>query len=54
VEAVSLDEWVIGIDVEGAEASVLDGAASVLDKDKPILLIELHELDRLKITTRPS
>jgi FkbM family methyltransferase len=58
VEAISLDEYVqkngipkvdfIEIDVEGAEASVLDGAAGVLDRDKPILLIELHELDRFK------
>ena len=58
VEAVTLDEYVqkngiakvdfLKIDVEGAEASVLDGATSVLDRDKPIPLIELHELDRFK------
>jgi FkbM family methyltransferase len=58
VEATSLDEYVhkngiakidfLKIDVEGAEASVLAGARSVLDRDKPILLIELHELDRFK------
>jgi FkbM family methyltransferase len=58
VEAISLDEYVqkkgiakvdfLKIDVEGAEASVLDGATSVLNRDKPILLIELHELDRFK------
>jgi hypothetical protein len=58
VEAISVDEYVqkngiakvefIKIDVEGAEASVLDGATVVLDRDKPILLIELHELDRFK------
>ncbi len=58
VEAISLDEYVqkkgiakvdfLKIDVEGAEASVLDGATSVLNRDKPILLIELHELYRFK------
>ena len=58
VEAVTLDEYVqrkgiakvdfLKIDVEGAEASVLEGATSVLDRDKPILLIEMHELDRFK------
>jgi FkbM family methyltransferase len=30
-------------DVEGAEAEVLRGAAGVLDRDHPVLLIELHE-----------
>jgi FkbM family methyltransferase len=58
VEAVTLDEYVknkgiakvdfLKIDVEGAEASVLEGAANVLNRDKPILLIEMHELDRFK------
>lgn len=58
VEAISLDEYVekkgiakvdfLKIDVEGAEESVLDGATSVLNRDKPVLLIELHELDRFK------
>lgn len=58
VEAISLDEYVekkgiakvdfLKIDVEGAEESVLDGATKVLERDKPVLLIELHELDRFK------
>jgi FkbM family methyltransferase len=56
VEAVTLDEYVqekgiakvdfLKIDVEGAEASVLEGATNVLNRDKPILLIEMHELSR--------
>jgi FkbM family methyltransferase len=58
VEALALDEYVqmkgiakvnfLKIDVEGAEASVLEGATNVLNKHKPILLIEMHELDRFK------
>jgi FkbM family methyltransferase len=58
VEAVTLDEYVqtkgiakvdfLKIDVEGAEASVLEGATDVLHRDKPVLLIEMHELDRFK------
>ncbi len=58
VEAVTLDEYVqkrgiakvdfLKIDVEGAEASVLEGATNVLNRDKPVLLIEMHELDRFK------
>ena len=58
VEAISLDEYVakkgiakvdfLKIDVEGAEEAVLDGASGVLERDKPVLLIELHELDRFK------
>jgi FkbM family methyltransferase len=58
VEAVTLDEYVelngiakidfLKIDVEGAEASVLEGATNVLERDRPTLLIEMHELDRFK------
>jgi FkbM family methyltransferase len=58
VEAVTLDEYVqkkgiakvdfLKIDVEGAEAYVLEGATNVLERDKPVLLIEMHELDRYK------
>ena len=58
VEAISLDEYVqkkgiakvdfLKIDVEGAEESVLEGATNVLSTDRPVLLIELHELDRFK------
>ncbi len=58
MEAVTLDEYVqkngiskvdfLKIDVEGAEASVLEGATNVLNRDHPTLLIEMHELDRFK------
>lgn len=58
VEAVTLDEYVqkkgiakvdfLKIDVEGAEASVLEGATNVLNRDQPTLLIEMHELGRFK------
>jgi FkbM family methyltransferase len=40
-EALPLPD-LIKIDVEGAEAAVLDGATGVLSKARPILLIELH------------
>lgn len=33
----------VQIDVEGAEARVLRGAAETVARDKPVLLIELHE-----------
>jgi len=55
VEAVTLDEYAIrnGIakidflkmDVEGAEADVLAGMGSILDRQKPLLLIEIHQSD---------
>ncbi len=58
VEAVSLDEYVqrhgmkkvdfVKIDVEGAEASVLEGFTNVLNRDKPLVLMKVHELDRFK------
>ena len=32
----------IKIDVEGAELDVLNGSRGVLERDKPILLIEVH------------
>lgn len=58
VDAISLDEYVqrkgiarvdfLKIDVEGAEESVLEGATNVLKRDRPVLLIELHELDHFK------
>lgn len=50
IEAVSLDDYVrsvrrprfIKIDVEGAEMSVLEGAAKLISEQKPILLCEIH------------
>jgi FkbM family methyltransferase len=32
------------IDVEGAELRVLDGMSRIIEKDHPILLIELHDM----------
>jgi FkbM family methyltransferase len=54
VEAVSVDDYMVGLqervqfvmmDVEGAEAAVLKGMRSVLQRDFPTLLIELHGFD---------
>ena len=54
VEAVSLDDYTASLpdpirfvimDVEGAEASVLRGMQSMLQRDLPTLLIELHGFD---------
>jgi len=50
VEAVSLDEYVanhaapdfVKCDVEGAEVAVFQGAARLLKKTRPILLVETH------------
>jgi hypothetical protein len=36
---------VIKIDVEGAEALVLRGAAAVLKHDRPIVIVEIHNAD---------
>ena len=36
----------VKIDVEGAEAAVLDGAAEILQRTRPALLIELHSTNR--------
>jgi hypothetical protein len=36
----------VKIDVEGAEAAVLDGAAEILQRTRPGLLIELHSTNR--------
>lgn len=53
VEAVSLDEYFEGLerplrfiklDVEGAENLVLDGAQRVIERDRPLLLVEVHDL----------
>jgi FkbM family methyltransferase len=40
------DPDLIKIDVEGAEAAVLDGAAEVLKRARPALLIELHSTNQ--------
>ncbi len=54
VETVSLDDYsskfqerirFVMMDVEGAEAAVLQGMRSVLRRDLPMLLIELHGFD---------
>jgi hypothetical protein len=56
VEGITLDEYTerekiekvdfVKMDVEGAEASALSGMTLILRRDKPILLIELHQYDR--------
>jgi FkbM family methyltransferase len=55
VEAVSLDDYTSGLqerihfvmmDAEGVEAAVLQGMRSVLRRDHPTLLIELHGFDQ--------
>jgi FkbM family methyltransferase len=55
VEAVSLDDYTSGLqerihlvmmDVEGVEAAVLQGMRSILQRDLPILLVELHSFDQ--------
>jgi FkbM family methyltransferase len=55
VEVVSLDDYTAGLqervqfvmmDVEGAEAAVLKGMRSILQRDFPTLLIELHGFDQ--------
>ena len=51
----------VKVDVEGAEAAVLDGAIEVLQRARPLLLIELHStnaavadrLDRFAYVARP-
>jgi len=40
------DPDLIKIDVEGAEAAMLDGAAEVLRRARPMLLIELHSTNQ--------
>jgi FkbM family methyltransferase len=40
------DPDLVKIDVEGAEVAVLDGAAEVLQRARPALLIELHSSNR--------
>jgi FkbM family methyltransferase len=40
------DPHLVKIDVEGAEAAVLDGASEVLRRARPVLLIELHSTNQ--------
>jgi FkbM family methyltransferase len=56
VEAVTFDEYAarngiakidfVKMDVEGAEAAVLGGMATIIERHKPVLLIEIHQSDR--------
>ncbi|MGB8541384.1 MAG: FkbM family methyltransferase [Candidatus Acidiferrales bacterium] len=55
VKAVSLDDYTallnerikfVMMDVEGAEAAVLKGMRSILQRDFPVLLIELHGFEQ--------
>jgi len=43
---------VIKIDVEGAEALVLRGAAAVLTHDRPIVIVEIHNADAGRASLR--
>jgi len=55
VEVVALDDWtadsnyeppaLIKIDVEGGEAAVFRGMSSILERDHPTILLELHGLE---------
>jgi len=60
VEAVSLDEYAtkhtapdfVKCDVEGAEVAVFQGAAKLLEKRRPILLVETHSDKNHRALTR--
>jgi FkbM family methyltransferase len=54
VEAVSLDEFALGrtervdflkVDAEGAEDKVLDGAQAIIERDHPLIMMEVHHFD---------
>jgi FkbM family methyltransferase len=54
VEAVSLDEFALGrtervdflkVDAEGAEDKVLDGAQAIIERDHPVIMMEVHHFD---------
>jgi len=64
VEAISLDDFVLGrtnrvdflkVDAEGAEEKVLDGARSLIERDHPFMMMEVHHFDgRLENSTVPA
>jgi FkbM family methyltransferase len=54
VTAVSLDEFALGrtkrvdflkVDAEGAEDKVLDGARGLIERDHPLIMMEVHHFD---------
>jgi len=60
VPAVSLDDYVaseavervdaVKLDIEGAEPSAVQGMLATLERDKPVMLVELHEAARAAST----
>jgi FkbM family methyltransferase len=64
IEAVSLDDTVLRrtkrvdflkVDAEGAEGKVLDGARSLIERDHPLIMMEVHHFDgRLENSTIPA
>jgi FkbM family methyltransferase len=64
VEAVSLDEFLLGrtervdflkVDAEGAEDKVLDGARAIIERDHPLIMMEVHHFDgRLENSPVPA
>ena len=64
VEAVSLDDVLLRrpgrvdllkVDAEGAEGKVLDGARSLIERDHPVIMMEVHHFDgRLETSSVPA
>jgi FkbM family methyltransferase len=64
VEAVSLDDYLLKrtkrvnflkVDAEGAEDKVLDGARALIERDHPLIMMEVHHFDgRLETSSVPS
>jgi FkbM family methyltransferase len=64
VEAVSLDDYVLKrtkrvdflkVDAEGAEDKVLDGARTLIERDHPLIMMEVHHFDgRLEASSVPA
>jgi FkbM family methyltransferase len=64
VEAVSLDEYLLEqtkrvdflkVDAEGAEDRVLDGARALIERDHPVIMMEVHHFDgRLEASSVPA